>query len=169
METNLQMKPFCIWRPDPWAQLTNAFLIMEPTDGVYLPPNLLARPMSVEDQEGNADIVIITPVWRNQAWYAVLLEMSIALRILIQVANWISFPLNQPHPQVANNTLTLAAWEVSGVVSRQEGNRESFWTPLPPVAASQGHKVLTILPGTGGLAGVIKGRLIPFRPMWSLY
>ena len=79
----------------------------------------------------------------------------------------IALPQGVPHPLILSNGLTLAAWRVSGVGSKQQVFRKNLqifsWNPDVLV---QGQHTRPL--GKDGGAGVWRGRLIPFRPLWDM-
>ena len=75
-------------------------------------------------------------------------------------------PLGEPHPLLAAGSITLAAWKVSG----READNKGFRKGLPRWSQEHGGRVqhaLTMAPGTGGLAGVVEGKSIRFKPLWG--
>ena len=73
-------------------------------------------------------------------------------------------PQGEVHPLIANRTLRLAVWTISG----KDYLRTEFQKQLPNLLQVQDEKVhrqITIRPGECGLAGVINNRLIHFDVM----
>ena len=72
--------------------------------------------------------------------------------------------LGEVHPLIANRTLQLAVWTISGKYYL----RREFQKQLPNLLQAQDEKVhsqITICPGECGLAGVINNRLMHFDVM----
>ena len=66
----------------------------------------------------------------------------------------------------AGDSLMLAAWKVSG----KEADSKDFQRGQPHWSQKHGGQVQSALitpPGTSGLAGVVRGKLIHFRPLWD--
>ena len=60
-------------------------------------------------------IIIITPAWQSQSWYATLLKLAIADPFLLPKHQTIFLnPEGKIHRLVQNSTLRLVAWLVSG-------------------------------------------------------
>ena len=75
-------------------------------------------------------------------------------------------PFNRIHPLVVNNQLQLATWKVSENPTLQK----EFQSGLQSSSYQDRAKVPTqhtSWGGSGGLAGVLQGRLIPFQVMSS--
>ena len=73
-----QCQRYFSWRPDPFAEATDAFLqdwtIMK---GFANPPwNLVPRVLTKTQAQG-ADVILIAPVWKTQPWYPLLLSLIV--------------------------------------------------------------------------------------------
>ena len=82
--------------------------------------------------------------------------------VLPQIRNLFTNPQGKNHPLVETGSLRLAAWKVSGKVCK----RKEFQAMLPNLSHIQGEKaqqLITNWAGVGGLAGVIKDKLILFK------
>ena len=87
-----QCRRYFSWRPDPFAEGTDAFLqTWSDFKGFANPPwNLIPRVLKkVQSQE--ADVTLVAPVWKTQPWYALLITMLV---------DW----PRQPHPVVSGNS-----------------------------------------------------------------
>ena len=74
----------------------------------------------------------------------------------------LSNPFERKHPLPLRHQLQLAAWKVSGVSTLQQDFQRGLQnSPLQDGAGAQ--IPLTSPVGKGGIAGVLKGKLIPFR------
>jgi len=88
--------PECIsWRPDPFAQGTNALqLNFKELDGYAFPPFcLIGRCIQKIRQEQNA-IIIVVPLWPSQAWYPSLMECLVDLPLCLPKR------MDQAHPMI---------------------------------------------------------------------
>ena len=66
-------------------------------------------------------MVLITPLWKSQAWFPLLPEMSVEKPILLPSdKRLLTDPMDVSHPMVIQGHLQLVAWTVSGVLSRVE-------------------------------------------------
>ena len=71
-------------------------------------------------------------------------------------------PHQQCHPLIQNGHLKLGAWLVSGIPCQAASFQKTLSQSTMPHGENQ-QQNLTILRGTSGMAGVNKGRLIPFQ------
>ena len=109
-------------------------------------------------------LLLVTPTWQSQIWYPLLLKMSIVCPLLLPRNTSLINPQGQVHPLIANRTLQLAVWTISGI----DNLRMEFQKQLPNLLQVQDKKVhsqITIRPGEYGLASVIKNRLMHFDVM----
>ena len=97
-----------------------------------------------------------------------LLEMSISAPILLPpMRDLLTNPQGGTHPLIENKTLKLVAWKISGLSEKQWDFRKT----LPNSWLADGGKApnpLTTAAGDTGIAGVVNGTWIPFRPLWNL-
>ena len=167
---NTQLQSYISWFPDPFAHGTDAFQIpWTNLRGYSFPPFSMICRCLAKIRKDQATIVLITPTWHTQAWYPVLLEMSCIQPILLPpLSNLLLSPNLQPHPLVLQGHLSLAAWMVTGKTCLQT----EFQSKLPnfsaPTLGEQARQELTTAPGNSGVAGVVRGKLIHFAPLWPL-
>ena len=167
---NTQLQSYISWFPDPFAHGTDAFQIpWTNLRGYSFPPFSMICRCLAKIRKYQAAIVLITPTWHTQAWYPVLLEMSCRQPILLPpLSNLLLSPNLQPHPLVLQGHLSLAAWMVTGKTCLQT----EFQSKLPnfsaPTLGEQARQELTTAPGNSGVAGVVRGKLIHFAPLWPL-
>ena len=104
-----QLQIFFGWRPDTYAEVTDAFLQDWTTRKGFANPLwcMIGQTLShVRCQR--AQIVLMTPVWKSQPWYPVLLEMVIDyLRKILDNP----VVIDQGHQRIF---LQLAIWHISG-------------------------------------------------------
>jgi hypothetical protein len=165
--TNAQKKQYVSWKPDPGAIRCDAFS-MKWHEGMYaFPPFCLINRCLAKVQKEQTELIIITPIWQAQPWYAILLAMSTATPILLPpLPNLLTNSKGERHPLIENETLQLAAWKISG----KNWKQADFQRELHTSSATGGEKaqnLLTSRPGRSGIAGVVNGKLIPFRPPWQ--
>ena len=108
-------------------------------------------------------MVLVAPVWETQSWYPYLLQLLIDYPLLLPVhPDLLSDPFERKHPLLLRHQLQLAAWKVSGVSTLQQDFQRGLQnSSLRDGAGAQ--IPLTSLVGKDGIAGVLKGKLIPFR------
>ena len=165
---NAQKIRYMSWKPDPGAETVDAFSVSWTDLKAYaFPPICLIGRCLAKAQKDQATILLITPVWTAQPWFPTVLEMSMELPVLLpQHPKGLTSPQGEPHPMWKTGSLQLAAWKISWV----EWRRNIFLTNLPHYSCKHGDQVLSQLtrgPGTNGLAGVVRNKLIHFRPLWS--
>ena len=104
-----QLQTFFSWRPDPYAMASDSFLQDWTTRKGYANPPwcMIGRTLS-QVKSQLAQIVLVTPVWKSQPWYPVLLNMVIDYPRLI-----LDNPVvvNQHFPGMFPQ---LAIWLISG-------------------------------------------------------
>ena len=109
--------------------------------------------------------VLLAPIWPNQHWYPLLLEMITDFPVTLpQLPDLLESPAGDPHPLIEEGHLRLAAWKVSGRVSVIGGFRKQL-SNLSPLHGDPAQKGCTTVPGGNGVAGVRDGRLVCFRPL----
>ena len=161
---NNQLDRYISWRPDLGAILTDAFQASwKELEGYAFPPFALIGKCLQKVRAEQSTIVLVAPVWRNQAWFPMLLDLAVELPLLIPHSNSLLLdPRGEPHPLLRSNRLTLAAWKISDDSTLQL----EFQKKLQPFSLQGGAQApipLTNLDGNGGVAGVREGKLIPFR------
>ena len=157
------------WKPDPLAIATDAFTVnWTEIKGYAFPLICLINKCLNKVWEEQTQLIIITPTWQGQPWYARLLQMSIEDPILLpQMQDLLKGPTEENHPLVMANAMTIAAWKVSGkmpeIQSYQRGLKPC-WNKNSLLELGR----LTRAPGRGGVAGAINNCWIPFQPLWRM-
>ena len=152
-----QCQVYFSWQPDPYAAATDAFLQdWSGKKGYANPPwCLIGRVLSLV-QTQRAQVALIAPVWKTQPWYPLLLTLLTECPYLINV--------DIPAVYQEQSTLNpqLAVWNISG----RDTETRSFQRKLPHSCSNHGEKrpiSLTTHSLGDGIAGVVSGKLIPFR------
>ena len=79
-----QTEKYMSWKPNPFAVGTDAFLKnWEGMEAYAFPPFCLIQRCVAKVQKDKGELVIVTPTWQTQPYYAMLLNMSIADPILL--------------------------------------------------------------------------------------
>ena len=167
---NTQLQIYISWFSDPFAQGTDAFQITWSNlrGDSFSPFSMICRCLA-KIQKVHAMIVLITPTWHTQAWYKVILEMCCRQPILLHpLNNLLLSPNLQPHPLVLQGHLQLAAWMATGKPCFQMEFRSKLPNFLTPSLGGEARQQLTTAPGNSGVAGVVRGKLIHFAPLWPL-
>jgi len=107
-----QLPVYMSWKPDPLAVTTDAFT----QDWTSLPGKLYANPpwgligrvLSLIHSQGLQKLVLVTPVWKAQAWYPLLLQMLVRAPILSPQSP------DTIQPVCQNNLLDIIQWEGGG-------------------------------------------------------
>ena len=167
---NAQVNKYVSWRPDPFAIAVDAFLLEWNMEGAYLFPPFSMIPRCLSKvYKDRATVVIVTPTWHSQPWYPTLLEMVVDTPVLLpKTPRLLLSPRGDTHPLAQQGSLQLAVWKISG----RKPCEEEFLLRLPTCWQNthgvRALEALTRAPGDSGVAGVSRGKLIPFAPLWSL-
>ena len=141
---------------------------MAENTGLRFPPFCLIGRCLAKIRQEQATLVLVTPTWQTQPWYMELLQMLKEEPILIPYMEGIlTSPRGEQHPLLQASRMNLAAWKVSGLVQMQakfKNRLETFSTKTSGTAQNP----LTRPPVVNGLAGVVRSKLIQFRPLWNI-
>ena len=162
--TSHQLENYMSLKPDPQCIAVDALQQNWNRGFLYaFPPfNLIGRVLrKVQSQQ--ASLILIAPLWVTQPWYPLLLELASELPILLPThSNLLINPEGEVHPLLANKTLQLSAWVVSGqaqLTDRFQLGLEDYWS----TPDHWGPEIITTQPGRNLVAGVINNKLIPFH------
>ncbi|XP_074643979.1 uncharacterized protein LOC141900830 [Tubulanus polymorphus] len=113
---NTQKEKYVSWKADPGAMAFDAFALHCGQLNAYLfPPFCLISRCLYKIRKDKACVTLVTPVWQTQPWYPVMLQLLVCPPVLLPaVPNLLTDVWGNVHPLVANRTLQLAAWRVSG-------------------------------------------------------
>ena len=151
-----QCRRYFSWRPDPFAEATDAFLQDWMTiNGFANPPwNLIPRVLMKTQKQG-VDVILVTPVWKTQPRYPLLLSL---------VADWRLLPKQTPNIESVPIMPQLAVWSISGRALAVK----AFQDKLQSLSSTHGDQKLadhkTHYLGDG-IAGVLCGVQIPFQDL----
>ena len=167
--TNAQLQNYISWKADPTAVAADAFTVSWRNKYSYaFPPFCLINRCLTEVQD-QTQMIIITPMWQGQPWYASLLQMSTTDPILLpNLPHLLTGPTGDYHPLVQAGAMSLAAWKVSGRMPEIQHYQQQLnpcWRQNCPMELGK----LTKAPGRGGVAGVINGCWIQFQPLWKMW
>ena len=165
---NAQTKTYISWKPDPLALMTDAFLCPWKEKCYAFPPFCLIGRCLAKVQREKTNLVLIAPIWQGQYWYPLLLNMLIDNPILLpSTQELLQTPTGEIHPLLANHSMQLAAWLVSGDIKKTWVFQKRLPSSLPKDGERE-QEWHTTHPGTDGRAGAINGRLIHFKPLWQM-
>ncbi|VDI13331.1 Hypothetical predicted protein [Mytilus galloprovincialis] len=104
--SNTHLNQYFSWKPDPQAKAVDALLqSWREIKGYAFPPFCLISTCLAKVREENSQIILITPVWQSQAWYPLLLQMSVDYPVLLPMShNTVLSPMKEPHPLILNKT-----------------------------------------------------------------
>ena len=165
--------PFCVQtesstpvvrRPDPSAMAINGFTLdwSQWTSLIY-PPIVLLNRILLKIRQDRATALVIAPAWAGQPWYPTLLEMLVDFPAKLprsETTLFLPFDKMAVHPLW--KTLALTVWPLSGEECKQQDFQRrcamSSWLPGERVLQRDTQDL-----GRSGLAGVLKGRSVPFQ------
>lgn len=156
-----QLPRFVSWKPDPQAEAVDAFSLQwNIVKGYAFPPFcLLGRCLSQVLRQQVPCLVLVAPVWKSQPWYPLLLDLLVDFPVLIPQSPNLLTREGVSHPLTH---LQLGGWLISGNSMR----REAFHAKLESSSQRLGGKTpptSMLLHGESGLAGALRGKLIPFQ------
>ena len=155
-----QLPHFYSWRADPEAVATDAFSQAWRGKAAFAHPPwcLIARTLQKVKLEG-ATLVLITPLWKAQPWFPLILEMLIDLPLLLPVGKDTLHPSpNCDCPLTTNNQLQLVAWRVSADSSKQE----NFRAKQLSLSCARGERKRTLIITLRGRSGAGTEVSVPF-------
>ena len=160
---NAQIPRFCSWLLDPEAETIDAFSRnWSDLYGYAFPPFILINRVLSKVTQDKATIVLIAPLWPAQTWYARLLSLLCHNPVLLPaLPDLLTNPVGDHHPLAVQGRLPLAAWLISGDISRTLDYQQQ----LPLSSSTSLHQIpkdSTNLPLRSGLVGVLNRRLILF-------
>ena len=166
--TSHQLPRYMAWKADPDALAVNA-LVQDWTDkqAYAFPPFPLIGKVLQKLRVLEIDLVLICPSWPSQPWWSRVLGMAIKPPLLLpQRKDLLSNPKGEIHPLLSQGTnhLPLAAWLLSGNVSKQTTFRRNLFSSSPTVG-DQALASITTVHGPGSVAGVVDGVQIQFTAL----
>ena len=165
---NRKLDTFVSPVPDQSAYAVDAMSL--PWIGVFgyaFPPFRFLHKVLQKIAQETCRIILIAPAWPKQAWYTDLLHLSCAspLRLPLRRNLLSQFKGKVLHPHPEN--LHLHAWLLSGKAS----DRKVFLKELPTTSlepSDNPQDLSMMLSGTSSLLGVLEGRLIHSRSLFSV-
>ena len=115
---NTQLPRYVSWKPDPDADVVDAFSLRCCNEFCYLfPPFSLISRCLLKIMREKADVLMIVPFWPTQMWYTKLLQLLIDFpRVLPQKRKLLTIPeTNKVHP--LESQMRLIACRLSGKIS----------------------------------------------------
>ena len=159
---NAQLPRFVSWLMQPDAFALNAFsLKWSKLLGYAFPPfTLIARCLAKIRRE-KAELVMVCPVWPSQPWFPLLLQMASDVpRILRPHPDLLRSSAETPHPLLAQNSLILSAWRLSGDASLGTAFRKR-WSTFSWRVIETPRQMLISRHGHVGVIGAVDGVKIP--------
>lgn len=168
---NTQLSRYFSFKPDPGAEAVDALAQTWTNFRAYaFPPFLLiGRCLRKLEQDQVKEMILIVPFWHNQSWFPTLLARLIDIPLILPNFNQIiTNPKGETHQMIAQNSLTLVACKVSGIISKVTEFQMTL-SNLSPQHGEVALRNLTLQHGENGFFGAIKHRLIPCRHLSDLY
>ena len=110
-----QLPEYMAWKPDANSFVADA--MQQDWNKMFafaFPPFSLIGWIIKILRENVEIMILVTPTWHTQPWYAVLLRMSIQrLFLLPALPNLLLNPLGGNHPLVKTRSLRLGAWKIT--------------------------------------------------------
>ena len=152
------------WHPDPGSCAVDSLQhSWRNLHGYACPPFCLIGKVLAKIRKDQSLLLIVTPAWQTQLWYAALLAMSVQHPIILpNLTTLLQGPQGQKHFLQEENQLQLVAWKVSGKLWKVREYQNSL-PLLSQIPEGQDQYLITNRPGKSGLAGVMNGRLIPLQ------
>ena len=155
--------PQCIaWHSDPYIQGTDA-MIQNWNIGLpyaFASFSMTWRELLKTKQECVPLLILIALVWSTQTCYPELLNLCVREPVLLPQGQEILIsPKIIVHPLMAENSLTLAAWLVSGQPFCVKEFQRTLLT-LSQIPDEKVHWLIMSQPGENGLAGGLNEKLM---------
>ena len=111
---NHQLVNYASWRPDPFAQATDAFRpSWKGLNGYGFPPFGLVGKCLQKIRQEQSTITMVVPQWHSQVWYPTLMECLVDYPLILpKRVDLLRSPSNQLHPLIIQGSLKLLACRV---------------------------------------------------------
>ena len=108
----------------------------------FSPFSIISRVLLKTKQECVPLLILIAPVWSTQPWYPEVLNLCVREPVLLpQRQKNLKSPKNIVHPLMLENSLTLAAWLVSGKPSCVKEFQKTLLT-LSQIPDEKAHSLI---------------------------
>ncbi|MCG7878915.1 MAG: hypothetical protein N0C90_21665, partial [Candidatus Thiodiazotropha endolucinida] len=160
---NRQLKRYASWKPDPEAEIIDAFTCSWSDLYMYVfPPFSLISRLVAKLKQDQGECILIAPVWTSQTWFPSVMGMITDTPYLLpKDENLLTIPgTTKCHP--LRKKMNLMACLLSGDQSKVE----MFLQKQPVSSWRRGdpeHKNSTRPTSRDGFATVVKGKLINFK------
>ena len=113
---NHQLARYWSWHPDPHAEGVDALTtVWNSMRADAFPLFRLVHRILKKVQDERSELLLVAPVWGQQPWYPLLLQILTDQPVLIPMSqDLLKAPDGSLHPLCVNSRLVLAAWPVSG-------------------------------------------------------
>ena len=152
------------WRPDLEVEATDAFKQIWTGPSYANPPFAIIPRVLSQVKSQRANLVLIAPVWKSQAWYPVLLDLLVDCPGLLPAEELTILQMHTIPLPIQGHKVQLALWPISGDHVRLN----SFQGRLQSSSLldrTQSPKVTTTWSFSSGSAGVRNRIEIPFMDM----
>ena len=159
-----QLCKYVCWRPDPNAFHSDAFTLDWSSLTAYaFPPFSLIPAVLHKTKRERATLVLVAPIWTAQPWWPLLIELIVDYPVYLGNNPKLLQDVTEPgviHPLFPS--LKLAVWKISGDATKQWKFQKKLSSSCGKASRAQPPK-LTMSPGLSGVAGVRKGKVIPYH------
>ena len=158
-----QLRRYVSWRLDPNAMHSDAFTLDWSNLTAYaFPPFSLIPAVLHKAKREQATLVLVAPLWTTQPWWPLLIELLVDYPVYLGNNPKLLQEVSSPgvlHPLFP--ALRLAVWRISGNITKQW----EFQKKLSNSCVTASRALLpkrTMSPGLSGVAGVRRGKVIPY-------
>ena len=148
-----QLPRYFSWKPDPQAEAVNAFAQTRSTFRGYANPpwSLIGRCIQQIKQQ-KAAVVLVTPLWISQPWFAELLPLCVDRPRLLPVTDDLMTPMQGSELPFPDQLPRPVAWFVSGNTTSPQGSQKALLDCCCPHGEPPPARTMS-LPGTSGKDG----------------
>ena len=163
---NYKIKPFISYKPDPEAQIINAFTVSWQTYLFYAFPPFSLIPLVLQKvQEEQSTGVLVVPKWPTQSWWPALMRMIVQHPIGLPRTNkTLILPTNPDLHHPLHRKLTLLMCHLSGDPLKIKAFQAQL-CPLSCPLGDEAHKSNTPLTYASGNNTVVADKLITFQQL----
>ena len=159
-----QLKLYVSWRPDPSAVHNDAFTMDWSNLRAYdFPPFNLIPSVLQKAKKEHPTLVLVASLWTTQPWWPLLIELIVDYPVYLGNNPKLLQDVSSPgamHPLFPS--LKLAVWRISGNVAKQWEFQKKLSNSSATTPRAQPPKH-TMFPGLSGVAGLRRGKVIPYH------
>ena len=133
------------------------------SEGICLPSVHLIPSVLQKAKKEHATLVLVAPLWATQPWWPLLIELIVDYPVYLGNNPKLLQDMSSPgamHPLFPS--LKLAVWRISGNVTKQWEFQKKLSNSSATTPRAQPPKH-TMFPGLSEVAGVRRGKVIPYH------